>query len=61
MKKGLTQQAREMWQHLRPWGKRDFWGRQRRADREILEDILKQHGSDAADDADEQMKLKRGE
>lgn len=35
--------------------------RQRRADREILESIRKQHGSEAADDADKHMKLKRGE
>lgn len=36
IKKGLTEQAREMWTHLRPWGKRDFWGRQRRADKKAL-------------------------
>ena len=36
IKQGLTEQAREMWKHLRPWGKRDFWGRQRRADKKAL-------------------------
>lgn len=36
IKKGLTEQAREMWTHLRPWGKKDFWGRQRRADKKAL-------------------------
>ncbi|KKN36066.1 hypothetical protein LCGC14_0777610 [marine sediment metagenome] len=48
------------------WLKRRFkeWraiARQRRADREILESIRKQHGSKTADDADKHMKLKRGE
>ena len=36
IKKGLTEQAREMWTHLRPWGKRDFWKRQRGADKKAL-------------------------
>lgn len=36
IKKGLTEQAREWWKHLRPFGKRDFWKRQRRADKAKL-------------------------
>ncbi len=36
IKKGLTEQAREWWTHLRPWGKRDFWKRQRGADKKAL-------------------------
>jgi len=36
IKKGLTEQAREWWQHLRPFGKRDFWKRQRAADKRKL-------------------------
>lgn len=36
IKKGLTEQAREWWKHLRPFGKRDFWKRQRWADKKAL-------------------------
>ena len=36
IKKGLTEQAREWWKHLRPFGKRDFWKRQRGADKKAL-------------------------
>lgn len=31
VKKGILTRAGEWWVHLRPYGKRDFWGRERRA------------------------------
>lgn len=37
MKKGILVSATEWWRHLRPYGKRAFWKRQREAERrEVL-------------------------
>jgi hypothetical protein len=36
VKKGILTAAGEWWKHLRPWGKRDFWGRERAAARHEL-------------------------
>jgi hypothetical protein len=33
VKKGLTVRASEWWKHLRPFAKRSFWKKQRRADK----------------------------
>ena len=37
VKKGITVKAGEWWKHLRPYGKRLFWKKQRRADRNGLQ------------------------
>ena len=39
VKKGMLVKAGEWWKHLRPFGKRDFWSRQRVA---ALEEIRKE-------------------
>ena len=31
VKKGILTRAREWWKHLRPFGKKDFWKRERKA------------------------------
>jgi hypothetical protein len=36
VKKGILTKPGEWWKHLRPWGKRDFWGRERAAARHEL-------------------------
>ncbi len=39
VKKGILTRAGEWWVHLRPYGKREFWHRERKAaTREIIED-----------------------
>lgn len=38
VKKGILTHAREWWVHLRPYGKRDFWHRERRAAERVIKD-----------------------
>lgn len=40
VKRGNLTSAREWWQHLRPFGKRDFWKRERRAHKDALQERL---------------------
>lgn len=35
MKKGILTRAGEWWKHLRPYGKRQFWKRERRAAKRV--------------------------
>lgn len=35
MKKGILTRAGEWWKHLRPYGKRQFWKKERRAAKRV--------------------------
>lgn len=39
MKKGITKPSPQWWKHLRDW-KAIFWGRQRRADKDMIHDEM---------------------
>lgn len=41
VKKHVLTAAREWWQHLRPFGKRDFWKRERQAHKTAVRRELK--------------------
>jgi hypothetical protein len=42
VKKGILTRPGEWWKHLRPWGKREFWKRERKAARRMVAREVKQ-------------------
>lgn len=57
VKKGTLTRALVWWKHLRPYNKRDFWGRERRASRrEILDQLAReQDGPEACSCVEEEI------
>ena len=42
VKKGILTKAGQWWKHLKPFGKRDFWKRERKAARRMVAREVKQ-------------------
>lgn len=52
VKQGTLVHAREWWKHLRRYGKREFWKRERRAERKLAIATVPEHHGNRREPAD---------